>query len=322
MIIEPEIAAFDASMPSGPPMTKDPVLRRANALEHDRRIFDLLGVPAVDVATEEHVVAVEGDRDVRVRIYYPGAGVPIEPVPGFIGFFGGGFVQGGIDYPSYDATYRRRARDSGVAMLAVDYALSPEVRFPAPVEQGYAVLAWAHDHAEQLHLDPARLGIGGVSSGGNIAAAVTLVNRDRRGIPLRVQVLEVPSTDLTLRSIDASAARALTKLPGVLARQLLRPLVSSYLGPDARSLARDPRASPLLAASHASLPPAHIFTAELDPLRGDGERYAEALWRAGTSATTVRYGGQTHGSSGLVGISPGATRWHADVVAILNSLRE
>lgn len=322
MIIEPEIAAFDARMPSGPPATKDPVLRRSNALEHDRRIFDLLGVPAATVATEEHSVAVEGHPDVRVRIYYPAASMPVEPVPGFIAFFGGGFVQGGIDYPSYDATYRRRARDSGVAMLAVDYALSPEVRFPAPVEQGYAVLAWAHDHAEQFRLDPARLGIGGVSSGGNIAAAVTLVNRDRRGIPLRVQVLEVPSTDLTLRSVDAAAARALTKLPGVLARQLLRPLVSSYLGTDARSLARDPRASPLLAASHASLPPAHIFTAELDPLRGDGERYAEALWRSGSSATSVRYAGQTHGSSGLVGISPGATRWHADVVAILAALRE
>ena len=322
MIIEPEIAAFDASMPPGPPATKDPVLRRTNALEHDRRIFGLLGVPAAAVATEEHIVAVVGYPDVRVRIYYPEAVVPIQPVPAFIAFFGGGFVQGGIDYPSYDATYRRRARDAGVAMLAVDYALSPEVRFPAPVEQGCAVLEWAHDNAEQLRIDRSRLGIGGVSSGGNIAAAVTLVHRDRRGIPLRIQVLEVPSTDLTLRSVDSAAARALTKLPGVLARQLLRPLVSSYLGQNSRSLAGDPRASPLLAASHASLPPAHIFTAELDPLRGDGERYAEALWRSGTPATSVRYAGQTHGSSGLVGISPGATRWHSDVVAILGTLRE
>ncbi len=322
MIIEPEIAAFDASMPPGPPSTNDPVLRRANALAHDRRVFDLLGVTVAPVATEEHFVAVGGHPDVRVRIYYPTTVRQHEPTPGFIAFFGGGFVQGGIDYPSYDATYRRRAHDSGVAMLAVDYALSPEVRFPVPVEQGYAVLAWAHDHAEDLGLDASRLAIGGVSSGGNIAAATTLVNRDRAGYPLRLQILEVPSTDLTLRSIDAAAARSLTRLPGVLARQFLRPLVTSYLGKEKRTLARNPYASPLRAASHASLPPAHIFTAELDPLRGDGERYAEVLWHSGTPAASVRYAGQTHGSSGLVGISPGATRWHADVVAILRTLHD
>lgn len=322
MRVEPEIAQFDAAMPPGPRMTSDPVLRRANALEHDRRVFDLLGTPGPAVATDEHSIPVEGHPAVRVRIYYPGAQRPSAPVPGFIAFFGGGFVQGGIDYPSYDATYRRRAHDSGVAMVAVDYALSPEHRFPTPVEQGYAVLDRVHARGLELGIDPDRLGIGGVSSGGNIAAATTLLNRERANHRLRLQILEVPSTDLTLGSIDNAAARALTRLPGVLAKQLLKILVVSYLGDDRRRLSRNGLASPLLAASHASLPPAHIFTAELDPLRGDGERYAEALWRAGVPATSVRYAGQTHGSSGLVGISPGATRWHRDVVACLRTLLE
>lgn len=322
MRVEPEIAQFEAALPPAPSMTRDPVLRRANALDYDRRVFERLGTPGPAVATEEYSLPVNGYPEVRVRIYYPDARRPPAPVPAFIAFFGGGFVQGGIDYPSYDATYRRRAHDSGVAMVAVDYALAPEHRFPTPVEQGYVVLDWVQARGAELGIDADRIGIGGVSSGGNIAAATTLLNRERANHPIRMQVLEVPSTDLTLGSIDNAAARALTRLPGVLAKQLLKTLVVSYLGDDRRRLARDGLASPLLAASHASLPPAHIFTAELDPLRGDGERYAEALWRSGVPATSTRYAGQTHGSSGLVGISPGATRWHRDVVACLRTLSE
>jgi acetyl esterase len=317
MPIDPALVAFDLRVGTAPRMARGAVERRRNALAFDHRIFETLAFPGPSVATAEHTIDVPGFVPVRFRIYYPRTSVPEAPVPAFLSFFGGGFQIGGIDYPTYDASYRHRAADSGVAIVAVDYALAPEQRYPTQVEQGYAVLQWIVRNAASVFLDPARLGIGGLSSGGNIAAAVALVNRDRAAHPLTVQVLEVPSTDLTMRSLDLSTARAL-KVPGFLLRYFLGSLARDYL--PRRSSAR--QASPLRAASLAELPPTRILTAELDPLRGDGEKFAAALRRAGVDASCVRYLGLTHGSSLNIPVSASTRRWHADVVAALRSLHD
>ena len=102
-------------------------------------------------------------------------------------FFGGAFRIGGIDYPTTDAAFRRRAVDAGVAIVAVDYALAPEHRYPAQVEQAHAALVWLFEHAEELGVDAGRIGVAGMSAGGGIAAAVTLMNRDRTRLPLRLR---------------------------------------------------------------------------------------------------------------------------------------
>ena len=157
----------------------------------------------------------------------------------------------------------------------------------------------------------------GTSAGANLAAAVTLVNRDRGRRPLRLQVLEVPVVDLTGGHLDLRATRALG-IPRFIALRELRSVARTYLA-DPRQ-AREPYASPLLAASLEGLPPAVILTAEYDPLRGDGEAYGAALRRAGVDASVVRYLGVTHDTPIFTAALPAARRWHDDVVAALRRL--
>ncbi|WP_457099693.1 alpha/beta hydrolase [Microbacterium sp. P5_E9] len=289
---------------------------RRDALAWDRSEFRTVGAPGPDVRTAEYHVEVPGHPTVRVRIYYPGEAGG-APVPAVLAFFGGAFRIGGIDYPTTDAAYRRRTVDAQVAVVAVDYSLAPEYRYPVPVEQGYAALLWLFEKADELGVDPERIGVAGTSAGANIAAAVTLVNQDRAQLPLRLQVLEVPVVDLTGAHIDYAATRELG-IPRPIALRELRSVARTYLGSLDRGL--EPYASPVRAASHAGLPPAVILTAEYDPLRGDGDAYGHALRSAGVDASVVRYQGVIHDTAMFTGVLPAARRWHTDVVAALRRL--
>jgi acetyl esterase len=297
--------------------------RRA-ALAWDRKELETVGTPGPDVRTVEHTVPVPGRPRARVRIYYPQP-ADAEPdaaahlIPAWLAFFGGAFRIGGIDYPTTDAANRRRAAEANVAVVAVEYALAPEHRFPTQIEQAEAALVWLHENAPELGIDRERLGVMGTSAGASIAAALTLVNRDRLHIPLRLQLLEVPVVDLTGRHIDFRATRSMG-VPSVIAVRELRSVANTYL-PE-RSDARNPLASPLLAPSHAGLPEAVIFTAEFDPLRGDGAAYAARLRAAGVEASGVQYLGVTHDVSIFTGVLPAARRWHRDVIATLARLHE
>ena len=157
----------------------------------DRSELSTVGTAGPDVRTVEHQVAVPGYPTVRVRIYYPDV-VGDAPVPAVLAFFGGAFRIGGIDYPTTDAANRRRSVDAHIAIAAVDYALAPEHRYPVQVEQGYAALVWLFDRAEELGVDGGRIGLLGTSAGGNLAAAVALANRDRAGLPVRLNFSRFP----------------------------------------------------------------------------------------------------------------------------------
>ncbi len=200
---------------------------RKAAFNWDRTQFTTVGTPGPDLRIAEHSVSAEGVPSFRVRIYYPPDSEGTL-VPGCLALFGGAFRIGGIDYPTTDAGYRRRAADSGVAIVAADYSLAPEHRYPTQVNQAYAALQWLFDHAAEVGIDAERIGIMGTSAGGNLAAAVTLLNRDGARLPLRLQVLEVPVTDLTGRHIDLAALRSLG-IPSVLARRELRSVARTYL---------------------------------------------------------------------------------------------
>jgi acetyl esterase len=298
--------------------------RRA-ALAWDRTELEKVGIPGPELRIAEHRIEVPGRPAVRVRIYdpRPQRSGPEEtdasprPLPAILAFFGGAFRIGGIDYPTTDAGFRRRAVDAEVVVVAVDYALAPEHRYPTALEQGYAVLRWLFAEAAALGVDPQRVGIAGTSAGANLAAAVTLVNRDRDALPIRLQVLEVPVVDLTGRHLDLRATRALG-IPTVIALRELRSVARTYL-PHRRD-AHQPYASPLRARSHAGLPPAVILTAEYDPLRGDGAAYAAALRASGVEASAVQYLGVTHDTPIFTSVLPAARRWHDDVVAALRRL--
>ncbi|NYF17955.1 acetyl esterase [Microbacterium sp. AK009] len=306
--------------PSSPRARARAKHRRA-ALAWDRTELETVGTPGPDIRTREHTVEVAGRPAVRVRVYDPresGAGAAAAPLPAVLAFFGGAFRIGGIDYPTTDAGFRRRAADADVVIVAVDYALAPEHRYPVAVEQGAAALRWLFAHAAELDVDVDRIGILGTSAGANLAAAVTLLNRDGEDpLPVRLQVLEVPVLDLTGRHLDLRATRALG-VPTVIALRELRSVARTYLSH--RRMAREPLASPLRAASHAGLPPAVILTAEFDPLRGDGAAYAAALRAAGVDASAVQYLGVTHDTPIFTGVLPAARRWHGDVVAALRRL--
>jgi acetyl esterase len=306
-----------ATEPLGP-RARARARHRAAAIAWDRKELKVVGTRGPGIPITERHVEVDGFPDVRVRVYHPD-----EPdgrlVPGCLALFGGAFRIGGIDYPTTDAGYRRRSHDSGVAIVAVDYALAPEHRFPTQIEQAHAALVWLFAHAESLGINRDRIGVMGTSAGGNLAAALTLVNRDRDRLPLRLQVLEVPVTDLTGRHIDLAATRALG-IPSFIARRELRSVVTTYL--PKLGIAREPYASPLLAPSHDDLPPAVVLTAEFDPLRADGAAYAAALRASGVEASCVQYLGVTHDTPIFTGVLPAARRWHADVVAALRSLHD
>ncbi|MCR2783022.1 MULTISPECIES: alpha/beta hydrolase [unclassified Microbacterium] len=291
--------------------------RRA-AVAWDRKELEAVGTPGPDVRTTEHEVPVPGYPAVRVRIYYPD-GAAGGSVPAWLAFFGGAFRIGGIDYPTTDAANRRRAAEAGVAMVAVDYSLAPEHRFPTQIEQAYASLVWLHENAAELGIDPGRLGVTGTSAGGAIAAGLTLLNRDRAGLPIRLQVLEVPVTDLTGRNLDLRATRALG-IPSIIALRELRSVAHTYLRHP--SDARNPLASPLRAATHVGLPEAVVLTAEYDPLRRDGDAYAARLRADGVAASAVRYLGVTHDIPLFTGALASARRWHRDVIGALARLHD
>ncbi len=313
----PSPRAAPSARPGSAPRTARERHRRA-ARAWDRKELETVGTPGPAVRTSEHDVPVAGRPSVRVRIYYPDAS-EAGPVPVWLTFFGGAFRIGGIDFPTTDAANRRRAADAGVAMAAVDYALAPEHRYPTQIEQALAALVWLQENATELGVDPERIGVAGTSAGASIAAALTLANRDRARVPVRLQLLEVPVTDLTGRHLDLRATRALG-IPSLIALRELRSVARTYL---ARSSdARDPLASPLRAASHAGLPPAVILTAEYDPLRGDGAAYAARLRAAGVEASAVQYLGVTHDTAIFTGVLPAARRWHSDVIAALMRLHE
>lgn len=290
---------------------------RAAALAWDRNELTRAGTPGPDLPTEEHTVTVPGWPAVRVRVYRPADDERRRPA--VLSFYGGAFRIGGIDYPTTDAALRRRAAGADVVIVAVDYALAPEHRFPTQVEQGHAALEWLVSHAAELRVDPDRIGLQGTSAGGALAAAVALMNRDRARHPIRCQVLEVPVTDLTGRHIDLRPTWAMG-IPALFVVRELRSIARTYLGP--RGDARHPYASPLRATDHSGLPPALILTAEYDNLRGDGAAYGAALRNSGVDATVVRYLGVGHDVPTYTGALDASRRWEDQVVSALRALHD
>lgn len=255
----------------------------------------------------EHTVGVEGG-EIRLRSYSPAGD---GPFPGHVLMHGGGWWQGSIDDWISDVQARERCTGSGSVVVTVDYRLAPEHPFPTPLLDCTAAWLWVLSNADALGIDPERLSLGGVSSGGNLAAALCLLLRDR-GEPLPVlQVLEAPAVDF---SFDHPSMLEFGSEFGM-DKERFGPMIRMYLPDPADE--QNPYAAPLFAPDLSGLPPARILTAEYDPLRDGAERYAERLRDAGVDVTVTRHAGQVHTSPAMTAVLEAARTWRGEVLDAL-----
>jgi acetyl esterase len=264
----------------------------------------LAGPAEEPVPTDDRFVPGSGG-DIPVRIYRPDSD---KPLPVVVYFHGGGWVIG--DIASHDTTCQRLAAGVPALVVSVDYRLAPEHRFPAAVEDCDAATAWVWAHASEFGGDPSRLAVAGDSAGGNLAAVVARHARDADGPPIAFQLLVYPGTDMT-RSLPSHTENGTGYL---LDSDTMSWFLDNYLG---NGDPRHPDASPLLADDLSGLPPALVVTAEFDPLRDEGEAYADRLRQAGVPVTMSRYDGMIHGFYGLDSVFDAAKKATAETVAAL-----
>jgi acetyl esterase len=229
------------------------------------------------------------DGDIPARVYTPHAAVG-EAHGVLVWLHGGGWVIGDLD--TADSTCRALANRAGCVVVSVDYRLAPEHPAPAALDDCMTALAWTVENFELLGVDASKVAIGGDSAGGNLAALVCQRVRDEFGPDIDFQLLVYPVTDLTLShpSMDENAEGYF------LTKASMEWFVGHYLG-DADP--KDPAVSPLHADDLSGLPPAMVITAEMDPLRDEGEAYAARLREAGVPTELIRYDGQIHGFVGM-----------------------
>jgi len=241
-------------------------------------------VEPVMARTEDRTVPGADGFEIPIRIYWPTESSAARPVVVF--FHGGGWVIGGIE--SHDATVRSLAAATDMVWVSVDYRLAPESRFPTAAEDCYAATEWVARNAASIGADASRLAVAGDSAGGNLAAVVALVARDRPGPDIVFQLLIYPVTDFdttTKSMLDNGDDYFLT-------RDSMEFFYDQYVDEADRA---DPLAAPLRAESLAGLPPALVITAEYDPLRDEGNAYAQRLQASGVPTTLSCYGGMIHG---------------------------
>lgn len=207
--------------------------------------------------------------------------------PCLVFFHGGGWVIG--DLESHDVVCRKLADAGELMVVSVDYRLAPEHKFPAAVDDAIAATKWIADNSKQLGIDASRLMVGGDSAGGNLAAVIAIAARDGRGPAIAGQVLIYPATDFAMTHPSHSEPE--TSI--LLTHSVIRWFRDHYLNGAAD--VHDWRASPACATTLIGLPPAYVLTAGADPLRDEGDEYAQRLKEAGVAVAYRHFPGQFHG---------------------------
>ena len=256
----------------------------ARASYRDRRSVTQPAPPPVH--TVQALSADSAAGPLPLRLYRP-AGAPASAAPALVFFHGGGWVMGDLD--THDTLCRQLANEAGCVVVAVDYRMGPEHRFPAAVDDSLAAARWVHAQAGALGIDPTRIALGGDSAGGNLTAVVALALRDAGDdFKPAFQLLIYPATDMR-----AVAPSHTSNGDGfLLTRDTMAYFRSHYI--DAAQYT-DWRASPLLHDDLSRLPPALVLTAGHDPLRDEGRQYADGLSAAGVATQYVCFERQIHG---------------------------
>lgn len=242
------------------------------------------------------------------RVYRPPGARPFSTI---VFFHGGGWVVGDIEQSDVDC--RGLCVDTGALVISVGYRLAPEAPFPDALDDCYAAVEWAAREASRVGGDPERLSVCGESAGGNLAAAVALVARERGGPAIAHQVLIYPVTDCTFDTPSYAAFADGYWLSG----EDMRSMWEWYLG-EGLAGAADPRASVLRAPDVSGLPPAVIVTAGCDVLRDEGNAYAQRLSDAGVPVTLLEYPGQIHGFWSCGGVTALPREVNGRIAVVLN----
>jgi acetyl esterase/lipase len=242
------------------------------------------------VETERKISGPDGEYEIPIRIYMPKDRT--GPGAAFINFHGGGFVTG--DLESEHDRCLIMAAEGGAVAIGVDYRLAPEHPFPAGVEDCYAALEWAVANASELQIDPSRIVLGGSSAGGNLAAAVALLARDRNGPRIALQMLIYPVID----DRCDTPSMVCDNDTYIWTRQNSLDMWDHYIGKDRTNISA--YAAPARAEDLSRLPPAYVITCEHDPLRDEAILYAMRLLDAGVPVELHNYPGTVHSFDFLI----------------------
>jgi acetyl esterase len=259
-----------------------------------RDIFDPKGVPIGRVDSVE--ISGPGGP-MAARIYTP-VGLTGRVTPACVYYHGGGWVIGDLD--THDAICRQLANESGCRVVAVDYRLAPENKFPAAFDDAYAALVWTEANASDHNINPNRIAVAGDSAGGNLAAAVAIQAKQKGGPKISYQVLFYPVTQA--RANTASMNDLATGY--FLEKASMDWFCDQYL--PAGADVNDPRVSPLAAKDVSGVAPAYVLVAGFDPLKDEGKQYAAKLKAAGVAVDFTEFDSMIHGFLGMAGIVPQA----------------
>lgn len=243
-----------------------------------------LELPKADVT--EKTINADGQQ-IKLTIVRP-AGSAKKTLPAFMFFHGGGWVLG--DFPTHERLVRDLVANSGAVAVFVNYTPSPEAGYGVAINQAYAATKWVAEHGKEIHVDGQRLAVAGNSVGGNMAAVVALMAKDKGGPALRSEVLLWPVTDANFETASYNQFAN----GYFLTKNMMKWFWDSYTTDAAKR--KEITASPLNAtpAQLSGLPPTLIQTAEKDVLRDEGEEYGRKLAAAGVAVTSVRYNGMIH----------------------------
>lgn len=262
--------------------------------------------PKIEMARVEALEIPGPAGPIGARLYVPAAE---SPSPLLVYFHGGGWVIG--DLETHDSPCRFLAHHSGAQVLAVDYRLAPEHPFPAAAEDAFAAYAWASGNAARFGTEPGRVAVGGDSAGANLAAVACLLAREEGAPPPAMQMLIYPVTVAG----EELPSRTTFRKGFILTRRDMDYFEDRYLPPGADR--GDPRVSVLRADDLSRLPPAYIATAGFDPLRDEGEAYAQRLREAGVPVALRRHPGLVHTYANLTAICPSARQAMLEAVGAL-----
>ena len=282
-------AILDRIQASGaPPMY---TLSVADARAGLRSVTRLMDIPETEVHKREDSGIPGPNGDIPVRIYWPRPVDEGELLPILMLYHGGAWVLGDLD--THENMARYYCRHADVIVINVDYRLAPEHKFPAAVEDSYAALCWAADHARDIGGDPNRIGVTGDSAGGNISAVLCQLAKAEGGPHILYQALVYPSVNIDMDA-DYESRKKFGGGEYFLCLKGMERWRGLYLG-GREDHKKDQRASPILAEALNGLPPALVITAGFDPLHDEGKQYADRLMEAGVPVVYHCFENTIHG---------------------------